>query len=117
MSVQNTGQRDDNQGHVHPASVYNRAPDVISAQQPSQNPGVPPSSDRNLYMQTGHLNEQDDVLNHEVPVYAGEHSRNADSPNVQPIFSQPSMHRPTTLPDGGNEVPMLAPIPTRSTKT
>jgi hypothetical protein len=114
MSTEKTGQHSGNQAHVHPTSVYNRTPDVIAAQQPTQSPGVPPSSDRNLYMQTGHLNEQDDVLNHEPSAYSGEHSRNVDSSNVHPVFSQPGMHRPTNLPDGGNEVPILAPKTVRS---
>ena len=93
------------QSNTPSGPVYNRTPDVIAAQQPIQHPGVPPSSDRNLYMQTGHLNEQDDVLNHEGQAYHGDNSRSSEPSNTQQIFNQPSIHRPTTVPDGGNELP------------
>ena len=113
LSVERIGNA--TQSDTQSVPVYNRTPDVIAPQQPLPSPGLPPSSDRNLYMQTGHLNEQDDVLNHPASAYPVEPERPENSSNMQTIFGQPSIHRPTTVPDGGNEIPMIASNPPRST--
>ena len=102
-----------NEANASAGTVYNRTPDVIAAQQSVQHPGAPPSSDRNLYMQTGHLNEQDDILNHEGQSYQGELARTSESSSSQKIFGQPSILRPTTVPDGGNEMPVVTSGATR----
>ena len=102
------------QGNTSSGPMYNRTPDVIAAQQPAQHPGAPPSSDRNLYMQTGHLNEQDDVLSHEDQGYSREISSSSELSNQQQMFNQPTIHRPTTVPDGGNELPVTTSSTSRS---
>ena len=114
LSTNRVAASGDSQDNASSGPLYNRTPDVIAAQQTLQHPGAPPSSDRNLYMQTGHLNEQDDVLSHEDQTYHGEHSR-PDPSNQQETFSQTGIHRPTTVPDGGNEMPVTTSGTVRST--
>ena len=114
LSTNRVAASGDSQDNASSGPVYNRTPDVIAAQQTLQHPGAPPSSDRNLYMQTGHLNEQDDILSHEDQAYHGEHSRQEPS-NQQETFGQTGIHRPTTVPDGGNEMPVATSSTARST--
>ena len=110
MSADNNSRYDSTRDVLQTSQGYSRTPDVISAQQSGQSSAAPPSSDRNLYMQTGHLNEQDDVLNYQTSFYPGDPAIRTSKPlNNHTEFTQPSIHRPTTVPDGGNEVPITAP--------
>ena len=94
-------------GTIQPSTVYNRTPDVIAEQQSLQIPAAPPSSDRNLYMKTGELNEQDDVLSQQIPVYTREPDHRTHPLSHQPSLNQATLHRPVTVPDGGNELPTI----------